>query len=82
MEIADDRQAVEFEAVDPRLDFLLNLRASIEAGIAALEDNVRLRRDEEYWRRKYQELLGETIKHNDVVTGNMLRLALGRFDRE
>lgn len=66
----------DLEELDPRLEILLELQTAISGGIAALLENKRLIDEADYWKKKYQESLNDSIKHGDAMMGNLLTVLI------
>lgn len=64
------------ESDEDRLELLMDFRDAMSRGIAAIAENGQLREDAKYWKRQYDELMAHSIKHNDAMMANVLRLAL------
>lgn len=58
------------------LETLRLIREAATVAIYAIEDNVELTADRDYWKQQYNELLNSTIKHSEAMTGGMLMLAM------
>lgn len=62
--------------------FLSWLHMELGAAIDAIRENKQLRSELADYKEKYGKLLDDSLKASEAASANMLRLAMGGFERE
>ena len=62
--------------------FLSWLHMELGAAVRAIRENKQLRSELADYKEKYGKLLDDSIKTSEAASANMLRLALGGFEKE
>lgn len=63
------------------LRFLILARKSLDDAISAMVEVRELREELEEMKKKYSDLLSESIKASEASAWNMVKLAMGEYDK-